>query len=432
MLRSSWEKACGGVLVILFLLLLWGWQLSLPSKLAQQRACSARPKISSTQAWTLIACISCRMEAHNLREWIVWNHLAGIEHFVIFNNNDIAPTGQHDNVTGALQFFIERGLVTIIPGHKDAMNNPQLADEYGLQSPFGKRFFETLNMKIGNPLKHRCWEMYKYRAKWIAFIDNDEYFTPIKPYATLPEMLLNRFNTKAGVGFFWKIASYTGHFLRPADGSVSHYKLCKWHPSNRHIKTIAQPQLINGVDNAHYLGYPTPNAGCVTDDGTSTGCDVSNLWKEDWFPVYQEFSLNHYFSRSVEEFLRKSLRGIHYNKDGDYLRKDMPGHSDCELVDDGPTNHMIGRVKAQMAAWNLTQWPLEDMSAQVLSSEIKDDFLRQLVEAVQQRKSWNETFYMHENRNKQECLPPGFRDGFIHYWLSNTPKACTIKGRPEV
>lgn len=43
---------------------------------------------------------------------------AGIEHFVIFNNNDLTSDGQHDNIVEAVQFFVNRGIVTLLPATK--------------------------------------------------------------------------------------------------------------------------------------------------------------------------------------------------------------------------------------------------------------------------------------------------------------------------
>ena len=53
------------------------------------------------------------MDAHPLQSWALWNHIAGIEHFITMNINDVSHAGKKDDFEQAVQPLVERGLVTV-------------------------------------------------------------------------------------------------------------------------------------------------------------------------------------------------------------------------------------------------------------------------------------------------------------------------------
>ena len=112
--------------------------------------------------YAISICAIFKNEAPFLEEWIEMNHLVGIEHFYLYNNNS------SDNFHEVLLPYIENGLVTLVDFPYDHA-----------QFKAYQNFYET----------------YRHETQWVAFIDIDEFFCPnshltlqewIKPYEKYP------------------------------------------------------------------------------------------------------------------------------------------------------------------------------------------------------------------------------------------------------
>eukprot|EP00455_Lapot_gusevi_P042217 TRINITY_DN497_c0_g1_i4.p1 TRINITY_DN497_c0_g1~~TRINITY_DN497_c0_g1_i4.p1 ORF type:complete len:322 (-),score=81.76 TRINITY_DN497_c0_g1_i4:383-1348(-) len=316
------------------------------------------------------------------------------------------------------------GLVTLIPAYNDVVVKPALADQYGLKPPYDRKWYEQLDQKGENPLKNECYKMFQHRAKWLAFFDNDEYFTPVQHELNLAQMLaLPQFESVSGVGVFWRIMHYSGNLLRPADGSVRHYRMCDFHGSNRHIKTIARSGRIVGVDNAHYMVYP-PNAKCITENGESEGCKIEVLRNPNFRPTYKYFALNHYFSRSLEEFLFKSMRGVHHKPHLNHFRDDFAAHSLCQPIDEYWTKHMSLRVQLKMLELGLSQLPAPRLKANPVIQATMPKFAVCL-QAIVDRKSWDDKYYLEQNQKRAECMPGPNQDSLLKFWIDGYNLKCS-------
>jgi solute carrier family 35 protein E3 len=398
--------------------------------------------------WDVIVCAHARMEAHILRDWVLWNHAAGVQHFVVMDNNDIGPDGMRDDFDGALAPF-DRELVTTLKYPKDVMNNISLADQYGLR----RADFEGLNLMDDNPLKQRCHDLYRSRARWIAFIDTDEVFVPVQAGLSLPAFLSqSRFSddeTIGGVGVFWRVSHYSGHFLRPQSGRFAEYDLCASHGVNKHIKAIVRGATRSlapamQISNAHYMHY-APGWRCVTEANMSSeGCSDQDLgqylYSSSWArPPSVHFQLNHYALRSIEDYLIKMLRGT-------FFRSGLPaeyhiGHrhlgywgiSACAVTVDEPTRRAavsVEKLRAQLQVpampWSPTQVPPMSESFRAFAPS-----LAEFHAAVLERTVWDEEFYLSSNANRSACLPSTAEmDGLLTFWAANknsTAGGCSVR-----
>jgi hypothetical protein len=386
-----------------------------------------RPEIGPE--WDVIVCGHARMEATNLREWVLWNSVAGVQHFVIYDNNDAAPGGLHDAFDDALAPF-PPSLVTTRRYPKDVMNDLALAEAYG----FDQNDFKSLNMTINNPLKQRCYEDYKHRARWIAFIDTDEVFVPLHENLTLPVLLSHpRFandDSVGGVGFFWRMTSYSGHFAA-AGRSFSDYRTCpRASGANRVLKTVAKATVygrptVRQVNHAHFLDY---NEGfhCIPETaalpgGDERGCSHSDLFGNEWttFDGSAFMQLNHYFSRSVENWLRKVLRGLYFQTSVDGLRSgvDFTMNSACFAVDDAATARSADRVAALRAELNIPPGPpLGPLPPFPFEARAVQPVIALFYDALANKTAWDESFYLLANANRPECLPTPPFDALMHFW----------------
>ncbi|CEG01931.1 Domain of unknown function DUF23 [Ostreococcus tauri] len=386
--------------------------------------------------WGLVACAMARMDAHLLQSWVLWNHVAGIEHFIIMNNNDISPSGMRDQFFEAVEPLIQRGLVTVQNYYKDVMNNFSLADEYGLN----RSDYESLFAISGeNCLKKRCYDLYAHRAKWLAMLDVDEVVVSINGRSLLDylEQPLIRDNLHiGGLGILWRIVHYSEHFLKPkAIDAFEPYKLCDRHPSERNIKTIVRGITpgsiapVMDIKNAHYMDY---NDGyyCVLENSLTdiTSCDpTKTLYNSQWLrPKSAEFQLNHHFSRSFEEFLLKSMRGMHLTYEMDSLREDFAVHQMCTPIVDGPTvaaATAVRRLRQRMHLLSESPSPGSLTGGKFSWPSQKYDVV---VRAIEQRQDWNATFYLNNNTNAS-CIPHLPQDSFIHFWMEGYDNRCQFQ-----
>jgi hypothetical protein len=144
-----------------------------------------------------------------------------------------------------------------------------------------------------------CLTTHVDEARWIAFIDLDEFlFSPtgrpvpeiLTDYERWPAVLINR-------------ATYgtSGHDTRPPGLVIENYVLRADddYPPNRTIKTIADPTRTEraGVHLFSYRdGFAVDEHQCRVDDAVTERTS------------FEKLRINHYFSRSVEEFRKKFER----------------------------------------------------------------------------------------------------------------------------
>jgi hypothetical protein len=383
------------------------------------------------------------MEAHILREWVLWNHAAGVQHFVIMDNNDANPNGMRDDLDEALSPF-SKDLVTILKFPRDVMNNIDLAPLYG----FNRSDFESLDILQENPLKQRCYDIYRSRSKWIAFIDVDEVFVPIQEGLSLPNFLsqapfsIDEFI--GGVGFLWRISHYSGFFSSQSQ-SLSNFDLCEDHATNKHIKPIVRGATrsllpVMRIFNAHFLAY---EAGyrCVL-EGTlvSEGCSDQDLHKfvlnETWQrPKSVYFQLNHYALRSVSEYLVKFLHGTYM---GEKLQSEhhlrhlagYSGFSSCRRVQDISTQRSATVVRSFKKLLNIEDSVPPSLQSMSISQSVRNwsPPLGEFFDALKDKKSWDENYYLQVNQNKSECYPTSQLDGLLTFWGAN--RASFSNGGP--
>ena len=68
------------------------------------------PKIVDKK-YNVSICAVFKNEAMYLREWIEFNHLVGVEHFYLYNNNS------DDDYVSVLKPYVKNGMVTLLDCH---------------------------------------------------------------------------------------------------------------------------------------------------------------------------------------------------------------------------------------------------------------------------------------------------------------------------
>ena len=228
-------------------------------------------------------CAIFKNEAPYLREWIEFNHIVGIDHFYLYNNNS------EDDYLSVLQPYIESGLVTLINWpHKQKQMECYMA----------------------------CIDEYASETKWLGFVDIDEFVVP-KSTNSIYEFL-KPFEKKVGaVNIYWRLFGTSGRMDRCLSGLVCEdfticwpkycdIGKCFYNTAFGFDKNSKHSVQLHHNFWANYKGTDIPpvnifNKICV---GNRNVAETSD------FPI----QINHYFTKSYKEYAMKRAKGDVYFK----------------------------------------------------------------------------------------------------------------------
>ena len=176
--------------------------------------------------YNLAFVVILKNEAPYIDEWISFHKAVGVQKFYIYDNEST------DNLENVLKPYIANGLVeyNFIPGKQMQISAYKNAVE-----------------------KH------KFDAKYIGFIDVDEFVIPVNNpniFNVLNEILPLDLNA-AGVAINWKIYGSSG-FMEKQEGLIIEnyrYRANDDFIGNNYIKTICNPRLIQDIKNAYFPEY---------------------------------------------------------------------------------------------------------------------------------------------------------------------------------
>lgn len=219
----------------------------------------------------LSLCASIKDEAPYLHEWIEFHRMQGVDHFYIYDNNST------DHPENELTYYIRKRIVTFIPWP----DHP-----YGQLSAY-----------------RHCVEQFKSESFWIGFIDLDEYIVPLATKEITD--LLKNYEGKNGLGINWLIYGSSGKKRKPEGLTIEHYtsRAPADFLDNRHLKIIADPRKISAIENQHFFAY---SDGSTVLDENQQLIPIGPMSEKT---SVCKIRINHYFTRSEEEWKKKRLRG---------------------------------------------------------------------------------------------------------------------------
>ncbi len=213
-------------------------------------------------------------EAPYIKEWIEYHKLVGVEKFYIYDNEST------DNTKEILSAYIKSGEVIYksFPG-------------------------ERMQCKAYN----HAVKNYKFECKYIAFIDIDEFILPLTNkniFETVEDKLKGNPKT-SGLAVQWLIFGSSGHKTQPNGLVIENYTLCAQEEFdyNKYVKTIANPRKINYFTDPHFPVYYKGFHNINSNGEIIKGSETNNK------RCYKDIRINHYFTKSYEEFIRKRERG---------------------------------------------------------------------------------------------------------------------------
>lgn len=216
-------------------------------------------------------------EGPYIKEWIEYHLMVGFTKFYFYDNES------NDNTKDVLQPYIDQNIVEYIyyPGKAQQLN--------------------AYNDAI---------KKHKKECRYIAFMDMDEFIMPTIPFKPIYQIISEQIEKSkggaAGIGVNWAIFGTSGHTKKP-EGLVTKNFIKRGingHWANYLIKTICNPRMIDYYISPHYPIYKL-GAYSINDS------DGSRLW--GWFcheVKYETLRINHYFTKSEEEYKKKHARGL--------------------------------------------------------------------------------------------------------------------------
>lgn len=253
--------------------------------------------------YNLSIVLIAKNEGQYIQEWIEYYRLLGFDKFYIFDNDST------DHLKLKLQKYIKQGLVDYKVIHGKA------------------RQMDAYNLALKKSQKE---------SKYLAILDADEFVFQLDPQNSILYFLNHTFKADpqiGGVGINWLVFGSSCYVKKP-QGLVTQKFLYRSKYSFSHnelIKTICDPRKVAGILNPHYVeykkGYYAVNTLGEYIKGPKTKNDVK-------MPV----RINHYFTKSKEEFLEKRARGMADQEKKRNL-SDFELHDRNEVYDSGMTRY---------------------------------------------------------------------------------------------
>ena len=255
-------------------------------------------------------------EAAYLREWLDYHLLAGVEHFYLYNNDS------SDDYEKILAPYVEANLVTLIDWSGKAMQMPAYNDAL---------------------------ERFRFFCRYMAFIDLDEFIFPKtgQSIVEVADEILSRDDTVAALGINWQIFGSNGHETADLSrGVVERFtrRAEKIYEGNTDkplgnilINTIANPRATHYFYNPHFAVHFV-HFRAVNENG-------HHVEKFFNLPITADkIAINHYSTRSREEFLKKFNRG-RSDIIGGYSLNTFDSYDRNEVFDDRILKYRAARAE---------------------------------------------------------------------------------------
>lgn len=219
-------------------------------------------------------CALAKNEELYLKEWLDHHYALGFDHVYLIDNND------KPGLRAFLSDYLERALLTIVDFQGIRPSNQSAAYEY-------------------------CLANYAKETRWMAFIDIDEFIvlnkdtsirTFLERYVSFPSVLMNWIMYGSNNQVYYKPGGVKDRFPLPAkEGqAIESMNMC----FKSIIQTIVYTTFTDcSFRSAHRWSFPLYNEYGKLVLGESSNHSANYI------------QLNHYWSKSYEEFINRCSRG---------------------------------------------------------------------------------------------------------------------------
>ncbi|BBK36540.1 hypothetical protein STAQ_16180 [Allostella sp. ATCC 35155] len=274
---------------------------------------------SETAEVTLLAI--AKNERPYIEEWIAHHHALGFRRFVVYDNDSSDGTGEILRNNSRLA-----GLVEVVDWPLAA---------YGPDKAPQRAAYDDALMRLG-------------RRGWVAVLDLDEFLVLRHDHSV--HQLLARYVDVPALAICWRLFG-SGGLDRFEPGPVTR--------RFRYAGPARLAKSISRLDRIERIGIHASALfdGLAADELRRPIPDLSHLVH----PSYRHAQINHYFSKSWPEWLRKRQRGRSDRPHGPAairLERDFARHDVTEAREDTVARHWPGTLEsmAQLFPDALEQW----------------------------------------------------------------------------
>ena len=211
-----------------------------------------------------------RMENSWLEEWIRYHFAVGVEHIILYNDDD--DTHVSDRI---LQPYVDRGVVENI----HVRNHSKIRDDINYRQNDAYR--DMIESMVG-------------QTRWLAILDLDELVLPRQSDDV--RECLEGYEDHSALAVNWTIFGSGGHIKRPPSqiNDLLRRSETNWHP-NRFVKSIVKPDRVRMDEQHHTHYFPTRDGETVNENHDPVRWISHDIATE-------KIRINHYVVRSLQDF----------------------------------------------------------------------------------------------------------------------------------
>ncbi len=234
-------------------------------------------------------CAIFKNEAPYFREWIEYHRMLGVDHIYLYNNFST------DNYMKVLAPYLEEGYVTLTDWPYEMSQIPAY---------------------------EHCYKHYRNETFWLMFLDLDEFICPIyktdikewiKPYEKYPSVLM-----------YWLMFGTNGITVPDSNKLVIEQYTNSWASVRNESKQVLNTSFEPVKMYHHHIWCWVKVLGFKF--------KVPSINERKRFVFYHgkekcpsngTIQINHYWSKSLSEYVRKINKGDMFSKKNDEIRKDL-------------------------------------------------------------------------------------------------------------
>lgn len=216
----------------------------------------------------LVVCAIFENEAPYLPEWLAYHLVVGVEHFVLYDNGSTDDPAQ-------------------------AIRNAPLAEHLTLI---------RWPQRPGRLAAYRHFiDIFTPGFEWVAFLDPDEFLLPLNSRSVVDTL---EWQSNAAAVLVHRRVYGPGPWEQPPPGLViENYdrRAADDFPANRHVKPIVRcSELLDVTQNPHEFRINGPVFNTAGHLAPNSAIQAQ--------PCYQNLVINHYYTRSLQDWLAKLQR----------------------------------------------------------------------------------------------------------------------------
>lgn len=275
----------------------------------------------TTKYYFSICCIF-KDEALNFREWLEYYKIIGVDHIYAYNNDS------KDNYREILQPYIDEGFVSL--------------------EDYPGKFAQI-------PAYSKCFSEHRNETFWLAFIDLDEFIVPkeknsikdwIKPFEKYPSVII-----------YWLMFGTNG-IINPDYSKLTIEQYTCSFKDLRNVGKICLNTYFTPVKMYHhYIKCWVPFWGFHF---KVMSVNESGQFIYDFdghkVPFRNSIQMNHYWSKSLSEYVAKINKGDMFSDKNDLIRKKMSffyWHENQNIRDDKTIFRFLIQLKAALNNINI-------------------------------------------------------------------------------